>query len=324
MTMTAQEITDIRLPKSKTAQPRSTYIRSYASMIYTQTHSLTRTARFVVRSLIRKPTTLKWLRYIENQPSLADTPPEVRRVLGDKIHRAFARYGITTADRVELLIAHYEIMSSALPAHVLSSMVAGRRFPLLQMIGRHGEARYMITLSREMISEHQGEMTILFIEGSTNIPLARLVFNLLLDHEGKKVFTIAGLQGPDPEHKHKIVEATRELDGLRPKQIVLETACAIARWLNSTRIVATAKKNHVSQNKRKWQRKVKADYDTFWEEFNLRTLSNGDYEMPLIIPRRDISEVPSKKRKAWLARTARLENLATDVDKSLTLLRTQA
>jgi uncharacterized protein VirK/YbjX len=279
-----------------------------------------RGVRSLVRSLLHWNATTRWLRFMESEPSLAQAPIEVRRVLADKIHRPFARFGLTTAQRVDMLINHYTALAALLQPAALLELVAGHRLKLVEIQGREAGEVYVMTLSREMESQHQGELTIMFIEQATNVILARIVTNLTVDNDGRRVFLLSGLQGPHPAYKAEIVKVTRHLNGLRPKRAVVEAACALARWAKAEKLIATSKRNHVSQTKAKWQRKIYADYDTFWEEFIPTVLPDGDYQMPLVMPRKNADEVPSKKKKEWQLRCVRLDAINQDIEKVMTNL----
>jgi len=289
----------------------------YACLVRQQTGSLTRGLRFALRSCLRYPVTSTWLRFIESSPVLSRTSDRVRSVLVDKIHRPFARCAFGPAERTSFLINHYKIAQSLFSNDTLLSLVEGERLVLAKIQGAAENETYALTLSREMISQHQGELTFLMIDEAHNIPLAMLLVNLTFDENGKRVLVLNGIQGPGAEYKSRIVRVTRDLNGLRPKRAVLEAAYAFASWMKAERIIATAISNHVSQTKKKWQRKIHAVYDEYWSEFAPAPLPNGDFDMPLILPRRKAEDVSGKKRKNWLLRQDRLALITSQTAQTL-------
>ena len=288
----------------------------YTKLVVGSTGHL-RAARFLLRALMHCRTTIDWLTFIDSRTYLSQAPEEVRRVLADKIFRPFARRSLSVPQRVKLLIDHYQSLEDILPADFILGMVSGKRYPLLEIQGRNEDEKFVVTMSREMLSQHQGEIALLFTDVVTQVPLARLVINIMRDAQGRKQFVFNGMQGPGPTYKSDIVRVTRHLDGLRPKRAVLEVGCALARWMGIEQVVAISKNNHVSQTKQKWRNRVRADYDTFWQEFSPKTLPNGDYEMPLVLPRRNIEDVTPKKRKEWLRRCARIDFIASSVSNAM-------
>ena len=238
----------------------------------------------------------------------------MRRVLSDKIHRPYALRNLSIQQRVDLLVTHYELMELLFPATTILSLVAGQRQALALIKGQHEAEDYAVTISREMLSQHQGELALLMVDPKQGIYLTRLVINLAKDAQGELCLVVNGIQGPGPEYKNRIVRVTRNLDGLRPKRAIMEVACAIARAIGAKSIHAIGKKNHVSQTKKKWQLRNRTDYDSFWQEFNAQAMGGGDYLIPLTLTRRDPEEIIAKKRKAAVSRYALLDKLAADVE----------
>lgn len=296
-------------------------IFSYARLITFHTHRHLRGLRFVMRSLVKWQPTITWLHFIEDHAYLQQAPDYVRRVLSDKIHRPFARCHLSVNQRVALLETHYQVMETLFPADLILQMVAGQKQTLATIEGQHDAEAYTITLCREMFSQHQGELTLLMVDPKLGIHLTRLILNFTRDDTGAVRLILNGIQGPGPEYKNRIVRVTRNLDGLRPKRAIMEVACAIARATGAASIIAVGKKNHVSQTKKKWQLRNRTDYDSFWQEFTPTPRPDGDYDIPLTLPRRDPEDVVAKKRKAAISRYALLDKLATDVEFAMQALR---
>ena len=290
-------------------------------LVYEQTHRWTRALRFFLRAIIKWSPTLQWLTFIESHPYLHKSPEYVRRVLSDKIHRPFARRNLSVEKRVTLLQTHYEVMETLFPEQTILQMVSGQKQTLASVQGQHDDESYGVTICREMFSQHQGELTLLMVDPKLGIHLTRLILNFTRDENGAICLFLNGMQGPGPEYKNRIVRVTRNIDGLRPKRAIMEAACAIARACDAQSIIAIGKKNHVSQTKKKWQKRNRTDYDSFWQEFAPTPMDNGDYQIPLTLPRRDPSEIIAKKRKAAISRYALLDKLAKDVEASVTALR---
>jgi uncharacterized protein VirK/YbjX len=298
-------------------------IGRYARLVYRHTQDPLRWLRFCLRSAIKNRATMTWLRYIESTPFLAQAPEAVRRVLADKIHKPFARCHLTTTQRVDALITHYDVLAHLFPRSVLEKIVEGRRLVIATLDGLHSPETYTITLSREMLSQHQGELAFLMLDMQSEVPLARLVVNLNRNRDGDIQLVLNGMQGPGPEYKKRIVEVTRNLDGLRPKRAVVEVATAFAQAISAGGIIAIGKKNHVSQSKAKWQRRNRTDYDSYWEEFDVTPLANGDYQFPMNIERRNPEDIPSKKRKQAMSRYALLKTLHYETLKAFVSLRNE-
>jgi uncharacterized protein VirK/YbjX len=97
---------------------------------------------------------------------------------------------------------------------------------------------------------------------------------------------------------------------------VLAAAGALAPWLGADGIVAASNGNHVGHSRQR-RRDVSADYDAFWTELGGCLRADGDYDLPIAPPRRSAAEVPAKRRRDWLRRTAAIDDLARQVRRSL-------
>ena len=69
-------------------------------------------------------------------------------------------------------------------------------------------------------------------EGSATL-LSRLTFNFSIV-DGRLALAVGGLQGPKAGHKHEVIDATRDLHGLRPKDATPLAASAIADGLDAS------------------------------------------------------------------------------------------
>jgi uncharacterized protein VirK/YbjX len=157
----------------------------FAALIHQQTQKLSRAIKFVVRSLFTWPVTIQWLDFIQATESLAAASNDVRAVLGEKIHRPFARHRLKADERARILIEHYKALATTFPSKTLFSLVSGCRLPLAEIEGKRSEDRYVITISREMPYQHQGELAIAFSNESLHEPLATLAINIIKSRNGR-------------------------------------------------------------------------------------------------------------------------------------------
>ena len=269
--------------------------------------------KFALRCALDPMASFRWLEFMQSHPALKSAPDYVRSVMADKIHRPFGRKGLSRAERVDWLIEHYRTLARIASQDVQAKLISGYRFPVAELRGSRSGTTYTITLSREILSQHQGELTLLFIDPGMKAAVVRMAINLRLGPNDKPHVVICGLQSAKPEHKDDIVRITRDLDGLRPKRAVMEAIFAMARSIDAEALTATALENHVSQSKAIWRRKIFTDYDAFWQEFAMGRLATGGFQFPLRAAERDPASVPGKKRKAWLKRQDHLARISEDV-----------
>ena len=113
---------------------------------------------------------------------------------------------------------------------------------------------------------------------------------------------IGCIQGPDgPNSKDLVRDLTRNMHGMRPKQLMLSLAYAFARQLGIERILAVANAAHPLRRVRE---KFQADYDAFWLEQKGRNVGDGWFMLPEALSRKSELEVSSHHRSAFRRREA--------------------
>ena len=100
---------------------------------------------------------------------------------------------------------------------------------------------------------------------------------------------------------------TKELEGIRPKSLLLMSAQAMARAFGMSALYGVANDGLALTKYGYMKKRVKADYDQFWEESGGTRASSRVYSLPLTKGQRDISTYKMNKR-AQARRRQELEN----------------
>ena len=143
-----------------------------------------------------------------------------------------------------------------------------------------------------------------------------IVFTLGVD-AGQSLVFVGALQGSNSSSARDIYrEITHALHGMRPRDFLMAAFKLLCKEFDIHRIWAVSGKcrQHNSpyfgggHNK-----KVLALYDKVWVEHGGRALDNGFFEIPVIIRRKDMSEIPTRKRAAYRRRYQMLDKLELDI-----------
>ena len=111
-------------------------------------------------------------------------------------------------------------------------------------------------------AQREGECTLCLVrEGSATL-LSRLTFNFSAV-DGRLALAVGGLQGPRAGHKREVIDATRDLYGLRPKDATLLAARVIADGLDAA-VHAVGDALHV--HRRLSDDPKHSSYDAYWRE----------------------------------------------------------
>ena len=284
-------------------------------LFFTAHHIVTRYGRgeglrFFLNAQLHAKDFFRWQTFVDSNLS-GDVFSEIRPRLSQKVFRPYLRPRFDVGDRVSFLRAHYSLLCERFPSAVLPLLLSEPGVELGDLTGKSGR-RYAIFLGTSTTKE--GEVGVSFIDQSSGAYLACLRAVIGAAGKEERVLWIGGLQGAKPPMgRDDIVQATRELNGLRPKHAVLQAACVLSEWLGIHKMIAPGRSDHISQ--RAWRkflpkRKIHADYDSFWEEFGAVITATDDYELRLPLPRRTLEEVASKRRKEWSRRYDRLDALS--------------
>lgn len=253
-----------------------------------------------------------WLAYLELQGG-GVVSHHLRAHLAAKPSNPYLRRWLSYPERVAVLVSHYDLVAARLDPGSQAALASGRPVHLATLVGRGGR-RYVVELRGELSKE--GELSFA-LRDDDGTPLADLRGTFAGGPDGGVEFLVGGLQGPKPPlGRRLVVQATRDLHGLRPKNAVLHAAAAFAEAFGACRLVAPPRGNHVSH---RWyrhlarRRLLHSDLAQFWGEFTDRRDPRGDFIMPLPLPRRAADEVAGRKRREWLARYASIDEIGRGV-----------
>jgi len=166
--------------------------------------------------------------------------------------------------------------------------------------GRKG-GKYHLLLEPAAHCGREGEYAFT-LAADDGFELAKLTFTLATGFtvgSGTQLL-IGGLQGPSSffgaESKERIVSATRDLSGLRPKMAVFVAASAFAKFSGASSVLAVSNRTHTINGDAWYQkRRLVADYDNFWIERGGLPIECG-FQMPLSFEPRSRSNGRNQQR----------------------------
>ena len=257
----------------------------------------------------------KWFDFAESTLPLpgADTSEDFKLRQIMRAGFRFVNPGFSVPEAIDALISHYTTLKQSLPPAALPSFMAGCE--IAEVTGHSGK-KYIFKVIHNIAKE--GALVIALLDSEVEIfaPLATVTGILTRDHNGQPVFMVGMLRGPGPRipnGKQRVVDATRDLNGLRPKQAVVHAASALAQWFGAKEIIAPSTENQIAI--RNWFKghKIHADHDTFWQEFAKEPAPDGNYRLPLPLPRRNVADVQQKRRKDWILRYQRIDAFSAGI-----------
>ncbi len=216
-----------------------------------------------LRSLLSPIVSTRWGRFIRRYHDTFEAGPPPARVLLKPL-RSYVHLRLGPGGRFEVLRGHYQLFRRLFSRDCVRRMCAGESIVFAELAGRKGSVYCLAVVASTRVSmQREGELAIVLVKrgaeesvGKLSLAFARV--------DGRVAVLIGGLQGPSAGHKRDVVDATRELYGLRPKDAILLAARALAKAIGATSVHAVANRHHVLE-RLNGAAKL-ADYDAYWRE----------------------------------------------------------
>ena len=265
--------------------------------------------KFVLRSLATPSGTLALLTQLAAHPQL-NAMLHVQPGLPCRLHRPWLSMNMPRRDVVEALNAHYQLMCEKLSSAAMAGYLSHAGVTLATLTGRD-EQTFQIKLKADAFLDKEGEATLIFCDAESTI-LAELTFTMC-PFAGKRTMYIGGMQGAKAHVSHELIQAaTKSCNGLFPKRLLVEVAMVLGQVMGAEAIRAVSNETHIYRSvryRKKKQDKLHADYNSFWESLSATVDGNGDYLLPLTMPRKPMEEIASKKRSEYRRRYELLDSL---------------
>ena len=257
-----------------------------------------RRSRLYFRSLIFLSSTRRWLTFIFDNPAMTQAAVRNQDLI-EKIHRPYLSKQLSCQEREALLQSHYTFCESHPHGPVLLAASLAN-IELAEVIGKSG-AKFKLALMPSGALQKEGELTVQC--AADGLALFQLAFSVGRSDAARCLFIGCLQSSPDERAKEKIREATKEMHGLRARNLALIAIQAIAGAYGIQRIFAVSDKQHIYRHWRK-RRQIMQNYDDMWLDLGGAAASNGMFELPLQHVQRALSEYPSNKRSGISKRHA--------------------
>ncbi|WP_426162415.1 DUF535 family protein [Pseudoduganella sp. R-34] len=232
----------------------------------------------------------RWLDLLNDYPmrEFALTSPH----LVQKPFRPWFSRRLDRAARLQALAGHYRIICN----HGLAPLLikaASKPVTLVRFVGKD-ETPYAIELCAVAVMEREGELALRL--RSAQGPVYTVAFSFLRDN-GQTCVAIGCAQGPAADGLELVRSATRNLYGLRPRDLLLRLVQQFGLVLECEQLRLVGNDNRTVARGSVRRGRIKADYDSMWREMGARGRADGDFELPCLpLPALHLESVPSKKR----------------------------
>ena len=269
--------------------------------------------KFLLRSLATPFSTARLLADLAKQPRLMQML-RVQPGLPCRLHRPWLTVNMDRAHALASINWHYQAMSRHLPAALLNGYLSNQGATLLTLTGKD-EQQFTVRLCADAFLDKEGEATLAFCDHQHTV-LAEMTFTIC-EFNGKSTLFIGGLQGAKAHVPHDLIQgATKACHGLFPKRLLVEAAMTLGAVFPVEQIIAVSNATHIYRSwryRKKKEGKLLADYDSFWRSIGGQPQDDGNFALPLTMPRKPMEEIASKKRSEYRRRYELLDSLIAQV-----------
>jgi uncharacterized protein VirK/YbjX len=279
--------------------------------------ALKRRAFFICRALRYRPLLQQfWARLIN--ASRDGRLPVTAEVLG-VTEWPYLNNAWGVAERLDRIATHYELLASTSNTLLGLDRRTAVRLLDLSRFSTHCE----IIIDRPLWFKREGELVLnLFRE---TIRVASLAF-ILGTQNGAPAIFIGAIQGVNravssEESLEIFRDLTKDFEGVRPRSLLLDILRMIAAELQVKTLLAVADENRHHRHKyfgAGEQSKLAANYNEIWSEHGGSPSAVPTfYELPVQQPRKELADVPTKKRAMYRRRYAMLAEIEAEVSNTI-------
>lgn len=272
---------------------------------------------FLTRFACKPVSFFKWFRFLSGFRRRHGLGCPHDDLLRKKPYKFFA-FGLPAHRGLALLVDHFNLAAARLPRDLLEAAWHGRAMDIGRVTGRRDAYALTMRLSVHSGTSHEGAFSIRLTRQSDRLDLVRLSFilyplgasplgasplgasSLATSPLAASRYTVAigGLQG-SPASKRAVIDATRDLCGLRPKDAALLVMEGIAIGGGADHVLGVCDARHTINFRTSGKRTGKrADMDQYWIDRGGQ--EGGEFGFALPVRNRDMAE-PLRRREVCKA-----------------------
>ncbi|WP_296944538.1 VirK/YbjX family protein [uncultured Massilia sp.] len=248
-------------------------------------------AKIRLRALLHRRVAPHWLHLLNSHPAFSEYVRHCPRFLY-KVFRPYNSHALTPDQRLEAIRAHYLFMFRRGLGQTVARASQGP-VVLAEATGKSGRP-YQVQLRTVDRFDREGELVLQLAQGDK---IVYTVAFTVAPRDGLPALSIGCVQGGKTDDAREAIRlATRDLHGVRPKQLMVMLVRQLGHEYGCERLLMVSNRNRVIYKAIRNGR-VLADYDQLWEELGAARRADGDYEMPCApLTPPDMESIPSKKR----------------------------
>lgn len=249
-------------------------------------------AKYLARASTLPASHQRYLDFLDSHPLMRATVACDPRLQERHLHRFLNRHWHRPA-RLRGVQNHYRLLLARWPEALFEAVYVRGRATLGELVLKDGSV-LQLHLRPPIHMGCEGELAFELGDGEGRT-LYRLVATLVDEY----TLAIGCLQGPPGQDgRERVRVLTRQLHGMRPKQLLLVLAYAFAGHHGVRHLLGIANDAHPLRGRSRFL----ADYDAYWSEQGGVPTADGWFVLPSTLYHRTEAEVESKHRAQFRRR----------------------
>ncbi len=253
-----------------------------------------RSAVFLGRFACKPANFFKWFSFVSSFGRQYRLGGPIDELLRKKTYKFFA-LRVPDGRGFELVADHFTLAAATLPRERLEAAWLGRPMHIGVVAGKRDAYALSMHLAVMSAAAHEGVFTIRLTRQSDRLELVKLSFILYRLRGGGYTVAIGGIQGNRRQGaKRGVIDATRDMGGLRPKDAALLVMEGIALGGGADYLLGVSNARHtINYRVSKNRMRKHADMDEYWLD------RGGEVggEFGFIIPARNALTAPASTRR---------------------------
>jgi uncharacterized protein VirK/YbjX len=267
---------------------------------------------FLIRSSSRYKQVDELIRFFESDPLRREIATALPVVI-EQATRQFFYYKSTFDERAALIKDHFLFLEQTLTPAAIRGLYLSGGINLACQPFQSGDVSF--PCSFQSGQKKEGLLSLGLAVGDLKVYQA--LFWIARRQDGEFALHLGALQGI-PGGSQVIHDLTKLYFGYRTKNLVLFALRIFARELGVRRIFAVSNRGFYANNHLRLDRKLRTSLDAFWLETEGRPSPDSRFfELPLLEPRKDASEISPNKRSQYRKRFAALDALDQSISLAL-------
>lgn len=272
---------------------------------------------FRIRAALHPQKMRRLERFFTSTPQLTELA-DIYGFVYEQPTRAFFYNKSTFDERARLVEEHFTYLTEHLDSATVLALYRGEMRELWRSTDEGEPMR--IVLWYHPGQRKEGLMTVSLFLGEE--ALYQMMFWIARDKQGEWALYIGAMQGPNMADARDVIKrVTKRCHAYRTKNLILHATQETAKALGLAHIYGVTNYGYYANNHVRRDRKLKTSFSDFWEESGGTPLTDKRfYELPMTEERKDMEEIPSKKRAYYRRRYALLDEIDAAIAASVRAL----